>query len=407
MASSYSTRLRLELPATGEQAGTWGATTNLTLGTLLEDAIAGWSNITIGAGDYTLSTANGSADEARRAVLNATGSPTGARNVIIPTQQKIYTVINACGQALTIKTAGGTGAVVPAGVTQILICDGTNVQAVTLGYSAAGTVTVAGGLAVGGALSVTGTTTLGAAGGAVLPLIINAQTGASVMDLRGRVSDGASLYRFLSSDGTAEYARVVGSSTLPFALQVGTGGATLAWSVDTSGNTVFSRNVTVNSSFTLTANLSGTVAAPVGSVSAPSVRVGSEQSGFYYTTAGYLHVAAAGVFAASFRSNGDFTAAGNVFYTSDRRLKRKLRRIRDPLSMLAALAAYHYEKKAIPGAPQIGLMAQDAQAADEALVSVGADGFLTLNVGGVLALAVGAINQLQERVAKLEAQRRG
>ena len=42
MASTYSNSLRLELIATGEQAGTWGSTTNRNMGTLLEQAISGY-----------------------------------------------------------------------------------------------------------------------------------------------------------------------------------------------------------------------------------------------------------------------------------------------------------------------------------------------------------------------------
>lgn len=40
MASTYS-NLKIELIGTGEQQGTWGDTTNLNLGTALEEAIVG------------------------------------------------------------------------------------------------------------------------------------------------------------------------------------------------------------------------------------------------------------------------------------------------------------------------------------------------------------------------------
>jgi hypothetical protein len=42
MPSSFSPNLRLELIGAGEQAGTWGTTTNTNLGTLVEDAISGY-----------------------------------------------------------------------------------------------------------------------------------------------------------------------------------------------------------------------------------------------------------------------------------------------------------------------------------------------------------------------------
>ena len=41
MASTYSTRLKLELIGSGEQSNSWGNTTNNTLSRSLEEAIAG------------------------------------------------------------------------------------------------------------------------------------------------------------------------------------------------------------------------------------------------------------------------------------------------------------------------------------------------------------------------------
>ena len=72
MPSTYSTSLKIELIADGEQAGTWGDTTNKNLGTLLEQAITGVATITMTDADYTLSNLNGLSDEARNAVIIAT-----------------------------------------------------------------------------------------------------------------------------------------------------------------------------------------------------------------------------------------------------------------------------------------------------------------------------------------------
>jgi hypothetical protein len=46
MASTYSTNLKIELMALGDQAGTWGTTTNTNFGTstALEQAIVGYGN---------------------------------------------------------------------------------------------------------------------------------------------------------------------------------------------------------------------------------------------------------------------------------------------------------------------------------------------------------------------------
>jgi hypothetical protein len=81
--------------------------------------------------DYTLSSNNGAADEARAMVLNLTGTPGAARNVICPAVSKVYVVYNNTGYAQTLKTSAGTGISVPNGSTAFLRCDGTNVVAAT------------------------------------------------------------------------------------------------------------------------------------------------------------------------------------------------------------------------------------------------------------------------------------
>ena len=132
MASTYSSRLRLELIATGEKSGTWGTITNSNLGTLLEEAIAGVAAVNFGSdANYTMTEQNGSTDESRRAVLNCTssGSLTATRDLICPTQTKIYLVYNNTtgGQSIRIKTSAGTGITIPTGKKQLVYCDGTNV----------------------------------------------------------------------------------------------------------------------------------------------------------------------------------------------------------------------------------------------------------------------------------------
>ena len=133
MASTYSNRLRLELMATGEKSGEWGLITNTNLGTLIEEAIAGVETITLTSdADYTLSISSGSSDQARQAVLiiESNLSLTSTRNIIIPAQEKVYIVKNGTtgGQSITIKTTGGTGQTLVNGDTQIMYCDGTNVN---------------------------------------------------------------------------------------------------------------------------------------------------------------------------------------------------------------------------------------------------------------------------------------
>ena len=134
MASTYSTNLRLELIGTGEQQGSWGTTTNSNLGTLLEQAIGGYESITVSdVGDTTLTTANGSADQARNMTLNLVGTIGAARNVICPAAEKIYIVKNATtgGFAVTFKVTGQAGVSIPNGSTAVFYVDGTDARLVS------------------------------------------------------------------------------------------------------------------------------------------------------------------------------------------------------------------------------------------------------------------------------------
>ncbi len=150
MASTYSPNLRLELIGTGEQQGTWGSTTNTNLGTLIEDAIGGYTSVTVSdAGDTTLTTNNGSADQARNMVLNLTGTIGAARNVIVPAIEKVYIIKNATtgGFAVTVKVSGQTGVSVPNGSTTIVYVDGTDARQVlgSIAGQEASNVTITGG----------------------------------------------------------------------------------------------------------------------------------------------------------------------------------------------------------------------------------------------------------------------
>jgi len=129
MPSSYTPSLRLVLPVTGELTGTWGDVTNQGLTELVDASIAGTASITMLDANYTLSTADGTADEARKMFVVATGALTAARNIICPTASKLYFVANTTtgGFAVTFKTSAGTGISIPNGEAMVLYCNGTNV----------------------------------------------------------------------------------------------------------------------------------------------------------------------------------------------------------------------------------------------------------------------------------------
>jgi hypothetical protein len=126
--TTYSTSLKLTLIGDGEQAGTWGGTTNTNLGTLLEQAITGVETISMGDANVTLTNVDGASDQARNAVLVLTGTNTAIRQVIAPLVNKIYIVVNNTVGGFGITIGGVTGSVVSvgSGETTQVFCDGTN-----------------------------------------------------------------------------------------------------------------------------------------------------------------------------------------------------------------------------------------------------------------------------------------
>lgn len=129
MASSYS-ELKFELIATGEQSGTWGNTTNTNIGTAINEAIAGMAEVTIN-GNTTLSWLNTAASqEARNYVLKlVAGTVSAAFELVVPTIEKPYIVVNEAGHTATVKTSAGTGVSVPTGKAVAVYTDGTDVTA--------------------------------------------------------------------------------------------------------------------------------------------------------------------------------------------------------------------------------------------------------------------------------------
>jgi hypothetical protein len=128
MASTYSTNLKIELIGTGEQAGTWGTTTNTNLGTALEQAVVGKADVTMSSTTITLTLTNANtAQNARAIYLNLTGSPGGAAVLEVPAIQKPYIVKNGSDQQVTIKVSGQTGVAIPTGKTALVYNNGTDV----------------------------------------------------------------------------------------------------------------------------------------------------------------------------------------------------------------------------------------------------------------------------------------
>jgi hypothetical protein len=123
MASTYSTNLALELIGTGDQSGTWGNTTNTNLGTLIEQAVSGVVTQAMADSNQTITIPNGATGVARNMYIECTGALTAGRQLIVPTNKKLYFIFNNTtgGFAITVLVSGQTGVSVPAGKKVILV----------------------------------------------------------------------------------------------------------------------------------------------------------------------------------------------------------------------------------------------------------------------------------------------
>jgi len=127
--STYSTNLGLTLIGTGEQAGTWGTTTNTNLGTLLEQSISGYVQYACSGGTDVITIPDGADGTARNMFIEFTG--TGGGTVQVPAKKKLYFIYNATASAVTVKVSGQTGVSVPAGKKMSLVNNGTDVVVAT------------------------------------------------------------------------------------------------------------------------------------------------------------------------------------------------------------------------------------------------------------------------------------
>ena len=131
MASTYTANTGLEKIGSGEQAGTWGTTTNTNFD-IIDGVLNGVLSLTI-TGNTTLTTSDGATSNGHYKVLLLGGTPSGAFNLTIDPndQQKWFFINNNSGQTCTVLQGGGTGTTVALGTTAsaIIYADGAGANA--------------------------------------------------------------------------------------------------------------------------------------------------------------------------------------------------------------------------------------------------------------------------------------
>ena len=156
MASTYSSRLNLELQTTGENSGTWGTITNNNL-QKLEAAIKGYVAVAITSTSDALTYEDGSTGlEQDNAIIKLTGTLTGNTTMQCEAVENWFIVDNAATMGtytLGFKPAGGTAASLVASSKHLLYSDGStmfDVLADCGNIAANGTLTVAGNVSLNG-----------------------------------------------------------------------------------------------------------------------------------------------------------------------------------------------------------------------------------------------------------------
>jgi hypothetical protein len=125
MPSSYTANGGIELPANGEQSGTWGETVNDNM-SIIDRLTNGVGSISLSGTTHTLTTNNGSLSEGQYKVLLLGGSPSGTNTITVSpnTGQHIYIVTNSSGQTATFTQGSGGNVSVLNGTTKILSTNG-------------------------------------------------------------------------------------------------------------------------------------------------------------------------------------------------------------------------------------------------------------------------------------------
>lgn len=125
MVSSYTSNTGIEKPASGDQSGTWGDTTNTNFD-IIDRALNGVAAITLSGTSHTLTTTDGTLSDGMFKVLVLGGSPSGTNTITISPNDadKVYFVYNNTAQTATFSQGSGANVSIPAGGADIIYADG-------------------------------------------------------------------------------------------------------------------------------------------------------------------------------------------------------------------------------------------------------------------------------------------
>ena len=135
MPSTFTSRLKLERQASGENSGNWGNLVNYVFNRI-DSSVRGYVNVDVaGSAKVTLTSNNSTTntddsatdDQVHNKVLEFSGALTGDINVFTDAVEGEYIVFNntSGSQTLTFAPTGGTGVILKQGAKTIVYTDGT------------------------------------------------------------------------------------------------------------------------------------------------------------------------------------------------------------------------------------------------------------------------------------------
>jgi len=134
MPSSFTSRLKLERQASGENSGNWGNLVNYVFNRIDSStkgyqavSVAGNANVTLTSNNSTTNTDDSTTDDqVHNAVLEFTGALTGNINVFTDAVETNYTVFNntSGSYTLTFAPTGGSGVTLKQGAKTLVYTDG-------------------------------------------------------------------------------------------------------------------------------------------------------------------------------------------------------------------------------------------------------------------------------------------
>ena len=438
MASSYTANNGIEKIGTGEQAGTWGATTNTNFD-ILDRAINGVGAITLSGTTHTLTTTDGALSDGHFKVLvfGSTLSSTNTVTISPNDQDKLYFVFNntSGSQSIIIKQGSGATVTVGNGKTAIVYADGAGSGAAVAQIETGSDeftedVTMKTGDGALLTLQTSDTTVVdGDVLGALQFQAPNESSGTDAITVAASIVAEADdtfaadsnktdmVFKLGSSEAATEKMRLTheGDLTVSTSFTIGSATITEAELEILDGATVTTAELNILDGVTATAselNIMDGVTATTAELNIMDgvTSTASELNLVDGITAGTVSASKAVIVDSNkditgFRNitnTGTITASGDITAFSDERLKSDIETIDNALDKVMNMRGVSYTKQAEKG---IGVIAQEIE---KVLPEVVTDGeYKSVAYGNIVGVLIEAIKEQQKQIDELKKDKHG